>query len=47
MTHQIIKILKQTQKESSDKEDWKTFEQNNKEIVLNVLFVLYNKKEKE
>ena len=26
----------------SDKEDWKKFEQNNKEIALNVLFVPYN-----
>ena len=31
----------------SDKEDWKQFEQNNKEIVLNVLFVPHNKKEVE
>ena len=31
----------------SDKEDWKRFEQNNKEIALNVLFVLHNKKEIE
>ena len=30
-----------------DKEDWKKFEQNNKEIVLNVLFVPHNKKEIE
>ena len=30
-----------------DKEDWKTFEQNNKEIALNVLFVPHNKKEIE
>ena len=29
----------------SDKEDWKKFEQNNKEIALNILFVLHNKKE--
>ena len=29
----------------SDKEDWKKFQQNNKEIVLNILFVLHNKKE--
>ena len=28
-----------------DKEDWKKFEQNNKEIVLNMLFVPHNKKE--
>ena len=28
---------------SSDKEDWKKFEQN-KEIALNVLFVPHNKK---
>ena len=32
---------------SSDKEDWKNFEQNNKEIPLNVLFVPHNKKEIE
>ena len=31
----------------SNKEDWKKFEQNNKEIALNVLFVQHNKKEKE
>ena len=31
----------------SDKEDWKNFEQNNKEIALNVLFVPHNKKEIE
>ena len=30
-----------------DKEDWKTFEQNNKEITLNILFVPHNKKEIE
>ena len=30
-----------------DKEDWKKFEQNNKEIALNVLFVPHNKKEIE
>ena len=29
----------------SDKEDWKKFEQNNKEIVWNILFVPHNKKE--
>ena len=29
----------------SDKEDWKKFGQNNKEIVLNILFVSHNKKE--
>ena len=29
----------------SDKEDWKKFEQNNKEIALNMLFVPHNKKE--
>ena len=29
----------------SYKEDWKKFEQNNKEIALNVLFVPHNKKE--
>ena len=29
----------------SHKEDWKKFEQNNKEITLNILFVLHNKKE--
>ena len=29
----------------SDKEDWKKFEQNNKEIALNTLFVPHNKKE--
>ena len=29
----------------SDKEDWKKFEQNNKEIVLNILFVPHNIKE--
>ena len=28
----------------SDKEDWKKFEQNNKEIALNVLFIPHNKK---
>ena len=28
-----------------DKEDWKKFEQNNKEIALNTLFVPHNKKE--
>ena len=28
----------------SDKEDWKKFEQNNKEIALNTLFVPHNKK---
>ena len=32
---------------SSDKEDWKNFEQNNKEIALNVLFIPHNKKEIE
>ena len=31
----------------SDKEDWKKFEQNNKEIALNILFVPHNKKEIE
>ena len=31
----------------SRKEDWKKFEENNKEIALNVLFVLHNKKEIE
>ena len=31
----------------SDKEEWKKFEQNNKEIALNVLFVPQNKKEIE
>ena len=31
----------------SDKEEWKKFEQNNKEIALNILFVPYNKKEIE
>ena len=31
----------------SDKVDWKKFEQNNKEIALNVLFVPHNKKEVE
>ena len=31
----------------SDKEDWKKFEQNNKEIVLNVLFAPHDKKEIE
>ena len=31
----------------SDKEDWKNFEQNNKEITLNALFVPHNKKEIE
>ena len=30
-----------------DREDWKKFEQNNKEITLNVLFVQHNKKETE
>ena len=29
----------------SDKEDWNKFEQNNKEIALNILFVPHNKKE--
>ena len=29
----------------SHKEDWERFEQNNKEIALNILFVPYNKKE--
>ena len=29
----------------SHKEDWKMFEQNNKESALNILFVLHNKKE--
>ena len=29
----------------SDKEDWKKFEQNNKETAFNILFVLHNKKE--
>ena len=29
----------------SDKEDWKKFEQNNKEIVLNILFIPHSKKE--
>ena len=29
----------------SDKEDWKKFEQNNKEIALDILFVPLNKKE--
>ena len=29
----------------SDKEDWKTFQQNNKEIALNILFVPHNKEE--
>ena len=28
----------------SDKEDWKMFEQNNKEIALNILFVRHNKR---
>ena len=31
----------------SDKEDWKKFEQNNKEIALNVLFVPHNKTKME
>ena len=31
----------------SHKEDWKRFEQNNKQIALNVLFVPHNKKEIE
>ena len=31
----------------SDKEDWKKFEQNNKETTLNILFVPHNKKEIE
>ena len=31
----------------SDKEDWKKFEQNNKETALNVLFIPHNKKEIE
>ena len=30
-----------------DKENWKKFEQNNKEIALNLLFVPHNKKEIE
>ena len=30
-----------------DKEDWKKFEQNDKEIALNVLFVPHNKRETE
>ena len=30
-----------------DKEDWKKFEQNNKEIALNILFVFHNEKEIE
>ena len=30
---------------SSHKEDWKKFEQNNKTIALNILFVPHNKKE--
>ena len=29
----------------SDKEDWKTFQQNNKEIALNILFMPHNKEE--
>ena len=29
----------------SDKEDWKKFEQNNKKIALNILFVPHNKEE--
>ena len=32
---------------SIDKENWKKLEQNNKEIALNILFVLHNKKEME
>ena len=32
---------------SLDKEDWKKFEQNNKEIAVNVLFVPRNQKETE
>ena len=28
----------------SDKEDWKKFEENSKEIALNILFVPHNKK---
>ena len=31
----------------SDKEDWKKFEQNNKEIALNVLFIPHNRTRKE
>ena len=31
----------------SDKEDWKKFEKNNKEIALNILYVPHNKKEIE
>ena len=31
----------------SDREDWKKFEENNKEIALNILFVPHNKKELE
>ena len=31
----------------SDKENWKKFVQNNKEIALNVLFLPHNKKEIE
>ena len=32
-------------KSPSDKEDWKKFEQHNKEIALNILFVPHNKAE--
>ena len=28
----------------SDKEDWKKFEQNNKETALNILYVSHDKK---
>ena len=31
----------------SGKEEWKKFEQNNKEVALNILFVRHNKKEIE
>ena len=35
-----------TIKFTSDKEDWKTFEQNDKEIALNILFVPHKKRNK-
>ena len=46
LSHILICITGKT-KFPSDKEDWKKFEQNNKEIALNVLFVPHNKKEIE
>ena len=46
LSHILISITGKT-KFPSDKEDWKKFEQNNKEIALNVLFVPHDKKEIE